>query len=139
MPILAASFPFAYQADLLRSAFLFCCSATRIAAGRRMGGGMHRPYAVYATLGSLPLGNSSAPCRLRRITLIRPIRKRIAHLPHKGEGFCIAKRLFIAEGDSSTILLRKIAYGTAQNDSEGQRQCTNVSALHWGISRLRSR
>ena len=34
------------------------------------------------------------------------------------------KRLYIAEGDLSTILLRKIASGTAQDDSGRQRQTT---------------
>ena len=34
-----------------------------------------------------------------------------------GGGFRIAKRFCSAEGDPSTILLRKIAYGTAQDDS----------------------
>ena len=43
------------------------------------------------------------------------------HLPHKGEGFLLSDVWFIAEGDPSTILLRKIASGTAQDDSGRQR------------------
>ena len=54
-------------------------------------------------------------------TLIRPIRKRIGHLPHKGEGFHGAKRLCLLVRDPSTKPLRGFAYGTAQDDS-GRRQ-----------------
>ena len=72
-----------------------------------------------------------------RQPLIRPIRKRIGHLLREGEGFLLNDVLFNAEGarsraatllslarhfplkgeSPSTILLRKIASGTAQDDS----------------------
>ena len=56
-------------------------------------------------------GDRALSIALRQYTLIRPIRT----------AKCICPTL----GDSSTILLRKIASGTAQNDSVRRRHTYN--------------
>ena len=56
---------------------------------------------------------------LARQPLIRAIRRRIAHILREGEGFRGAMRLCLLVGDPSTISLREIASGTAQDDSGG--------------------
>ena len=76
-------------------------------------------------------GSACAPLPCGK-PLIRPIRKRIAHLLRKGEGFLSGSVFFNAKGDPSTISLREIAYGTAQDDSGRKRLYSSVSAPHWG-------
>ena len=67
------------------------------------------------------LSDPVVPLNVRKNTIllntIKTIKLKLLTLPHKGEGFRIAKRLCLLVGDPSTILLRKIASGTAQDDS----------------------
>ena len=62
-------------------------------------------------------GDRAVSIALRQYTLIRPIRKANCPPSPQGGRLSFERRLFIAEGDPSTILLRKIASGTAQDDS----------------------